>query len=36
VGVILAAFGVIGFGVPVLAAIVAVICLVIFRRTVGG
>jgi hypothetical protein len=35
VGFILAAVGVLGFGVPFLAAIVAVICAVLFRRTVG-
>ena len=32
VGVILAAIGIIGFTVPVLAAIVAVICFVLFRQ----
>ena len=35
VGLILAAVGVIGFGIPFLAAIVAVICGLIFRRTVA-
>ena len=35
VGLVLAAVGVIGFGLPILAAIVAVVCLVLFRRTVG-
>ncbi|MEA2377756.1 MAG: hypothetical protein QOK00_3588 [Thermoleophilaceae bacterium] len=34
VGAVLAAIGVFGWGVPVLAAIVAVICLFLFRRTV--
>jgi hypothetical protein len=32
VGLILAAVGVIGFGIPVLAAIVAVLCYVLLRR----
>jgi hypothetical protein len=32
---ILAVVGVGGFGVPVLAAIIATICIMIFRRTVG-
>jgi len=35
VGLILAAVGVLGFGVPFLAAIVAVVCAVLFRRTVS-
>ena len=35
VGFILAAVDVIGFGIPFLAAIVAVVCAVLFRRTVG-
>lgn len=35
VGFVLAALGIIGFGVPLLAGIVAVICLVLFRRSVG-
>jgi hypothetical protein len=35
VGFILAAVGVFGFGVPFIAAIVAVICGLIFRRTVA-
>ena len=35
-GFILAAVDVIGFGVPILAAIVAVVCLLLFRRTVSG
>lgn len=35
IGVVLAAIGVLGWGVPVLAAIVAVICLFLLRRTVG-
>ena len=33
VGLILAALGVIGFGIPVLAAVVAVLCFVLLRRT---
>jgi ABC-type bacteriocin/lantibiotic exporter with double-glycine peptidase domain len=32
---VLAIAGVMGFGVPILAAIVAAICIVLFRRTVG-
>ena len=36
VGLILAAVGVLGFGIPFLAAIVAVVCAVLFRRTVSG
>ena len=32
---ILAVVGIGGFGVPVLAAIIAAICIMIFRRTVG-
>jgi hypothetical protein len=36
VGFVLAAVGVIGFGVPFLAAIIAVVCAVLFRRTVGS
>jgi hypothetical protein len=35
VGFILAAVGVLGFGVPFIAAIVAVVCGLIFRRTVA-
>jgi putative flippase GtrA len=35
VGFILAAVDVVGFGIPFLAAIVAVVCAVLFRRTVG-
>lgn len=35
VGFVLAAVGVIGFGLPVLAAVIAVVCGVLFRRTVG-
>jgi hypothetical protein len=35
VGFVLALIDVIGFGVPLLAAIVAVVCLVLFRSTVG-
>ncbi len=35
VGVVLAAVGVIGFGIPVLAGIVAAVCALLFRRTVG-
>jgi uncharacterized membrane protein YgaE (UPF0421/DUF939 family) len=35
VGFVLALFDVIGFGIPFIAAIVAVVCVVLFRRTVG-
>ena len=35
IGAVLAAVGVFGWGVPILAAIVAVICVLLFRRTVG-
>ena len=35
VGLVLALVGVIGLGIPLLAAIVAVVCLVLFRSTVG-
>jgi hypothetical protein len=35
VGFILAALDVLGFGIPFIAAIVAVVCLVLLRRTVG-
>jgi hypothetical protein len=34
VGFILAIFGVIGAGIPLIAAIVAVICVVLFRRLI--
>ena len=34
VGFVLAAVGVIGFGIPFLAAIVAIVCALLFRRTV--
>jgi len=35
VGGILAVLDVMGFGIPFIAAIVAVVCLVLFRRAVG-
>ena len=35
VGFVLALVGVIGFGIPLLAAIVAVVCVVMFRSVVG-
>ena len=35
VGLILAAVGVLGFGIPFIAAIIAVICGLLFRRTVA-
>ena len=34
VGVVLAIVGVIGFGIPVTAAIIAAVCAFMFRRTV--
>jgi hypothetical protein len=33
---VLAIVGVMGFAIPVLAAIIAVLCTVLFRRTVGS
>jgi hypothetical protein len=36
VGAVLAAVGVFGWGVPVLAAIIAVVCVFMFRRTVSA
>jgi hypothetical protein len=35
VGFVLALVGVVGLGIPFLAAIVAVVCLLLFRRTVS-
>ena len=35
VGGLLAIFGVIGFGIPFIALVIAVVCLWLFRRTVG-
>ncbi len=35
VGLILAALGVIGFGIPILAAVVAVLCFVLLRPATG-
>jgi hypothetical protein len=35
VGFVLALVGVVSLGLPFLAAIVAVVCLLLFRRTVG-
>ncbi|HEX8052055.1 MAG TPA: hypothetical protein VF517_03620 [Thermoleophilaceae bacterium] len=35
VGFVLALFGVIGLGIPLLAAIIAVVSIVLFRSTVG-
>jgi hypothetical protein len=35
VGFILAALDVVGFGLPFVAAIIAVVCMVLFRRTVS-
>ena len=34
VGAVLAILGIIGWGIPILAAILAVICALLFRRTV--
>jgi hypothetical protein len=36
VGVVLAALDIIGFGLPIIAAIVAVVCYMMFRRVVTG
>jgi hypothetical protein len=36
VGFVLAVVGVIGLGIPLLAAIIAVVCLLLFRRTVSS
>jgi len=33
---VLALVGVLGFGLPVVAAIVAIVCFTVFRRTVSG
>ena len=33
---ILAIFGTVGWGLPILALIVAAVCLLLFRRTVSG
>jgi putative flippase GtrA len=33
---VLALVGVMGFGIPVLAVIVAIVCALLFRRTVSG
>jgi hypothetical protein len=35
IGAVLALVGVIGWGLPVIAAIVAVVCFLVFRRTVS-
>ncbi len=35
VGLVLAAIGVIGFGIPVLAAVIAVVCYLLLRRATG-
>jgi uncharacterized membrane protein YgaE (UPF0421/DUF939 family) len=35
VGFVIALFDVIGFGVPFIAAVVALVCAVLFRRTVS-
>jgi hypothetical protein len=35
VGFVLALFDVIGFGVPFIAAVVALVCAVLFRRTIS-
>ncbi len=36
VGLVLAVAGVVGFGLPVLALIVAAVCALFFRRTTSG
>jgi hypothetical protein len=36
VGIVLALVGVIGIGLPILAAIVALVCGLLFRRAVGA
>ncbi len=36
VGVVLAALDIIGFGLPIIAAIVAIVCYMMFRRIVSG
>jgi hypothetical protein len=36
VGAVLAAVGVFGWAVPILAALIAVVCVVMFRRTVSS
>jgi putative flippase GtrA len=36
VGLVLAIFGVVGAGIPILALIVAAICVFLFRRTVSA
>jgi hypothetical protein len=36
VGGVLAIFGAIGWGLPLVALVVAVICLILFRRLVGS
>ena len=35
VGALLAIFGVLGWGIPFIALVIAVVCLWLFRRTVG-
>jgi hypothetical protein len=35
VGFVLALFDVMGFGIPFIAAVIAVVCALLFRRTVG-
>lgn len=35
VGLVLALVGVMNLGIPLVAALVAIVCLVMFRRTVG-
>jgi hypothetical protein len=36
IGAVLAVVGVFGWAVPILAALIAVVCLVMFRRTVSA
>ncbi len=35
IGLLLAIVNIVGFGIPLLSGIIAVICLVLFRRNVG-
>ncbi len=36
IGIVLAVVGVVGAGLPLLSAVIAVVCFVLFRRTVGA
>ncbi len=35
IGFVLAVLNIVGFGIPMLSGIIAVVCLVLFRRSVG-